>query len=90
MMGRTKASVRVFANDDGLSKSQQRDRAHVRVLLKEKMKVLKEFYIVNDGNEDEIRAYLEKALADNPKGDPRLTLDRAAAPLIRAKLFKND
>lgn len=75
-----------IANEEGRSVSHERYRGQLKTLINEKIKVLKDFYIVDRKNEAEIRAYLEKVLADNPKGDPRIVLDRAAAPLIQEKL----
>jgi hypothetical protein len=58
-----------------------------KTLVNEKMRVLKEFYIVDDDNRDEIRAYLEAALAQYPNRDPAVVLDHAARTLIKNKLM---
>ena len=74
-----------FANDGGLSSYRRRYQVSTKTLLKEKLKVLREFYIVDDRNEDEIKKYLEQALIDRPNNDPQSVLDQAASVLIKKK-----
>ena len=57
-----------------------------KTLVSRKMKVLKEFYIVDEENKNEIRAYLEEALRKYPERDPEIVLDQAASLLIQRKL----
>lgn len=54
--------------------------------IKEKLGVLRDFYIVDDNNADEIASILREAVDARPGGDIYLTLDRAARKLIDARL----
>lgn len=51
-----------------------------------KIQVLRDFYIVDDDNEDEIRNILEQALKAEPHKDRDVILDREAKKLIEEKL----
>ena len=55
-------------------------------LIDDKMRVLRDFYVVNDANRFWIRERLEKAVAANPNSDPAFTLDRIARELIMTSL----
>lgn len=54
--------------------------------VKEKLKVLREFCIVDDRNETVIRERLEKAIADKPDLNFDVVLDRMAKRMINEKL----
>ncbi len=56
--------------------------------LDTKMKVLREFDVVNAKNEKDIKLMLEMALRDHPNEDPDMVLDRAAKPLIFERLHR--
>lgn len=54
--------------------------------IKEKLKVLREFDIVDDRNESSIEAKMRKAIADNPDTHFDRVLDKFARKLIDEKL----
>ena len=54
--------------------------------IREKMKVLRGFCVVNDENEERIRHALETAVAMEPEHDYELVLDRYARKMITEKL----
>ena len=54
--------------------------------VEEKMRVLKDFYVVDQNNADDIRRRLKLAIADEPNTDFDIVLDRVAKTLI-AKRF---
>jgi hypothetical protein len=54
--------------------------------IQEKMKVLKEFYVVNGDNEDKIKQRLINAVNAEPTKDFDIVLDRVAQTLIKEKL----
>lgn len=74
-----------FARDGGVSYYRRGYHPSNKTLVKEKLKVLREFYIVDDRNEDEIKKYLEKAIIDHKNNDPQVVLDQAASALIKKK-----
>lgn len=55
-------------------------------IINEKIKVLREFHIVNTMNEDSIRNMLFIAVRDRPDSDPDAVVDRIAKSLIATKL----
>lgn len=57
-----------------------------KTIINQKMRVLKDFYVVDDDNEDYIRKQMERALKDHPNEDPEVVLDHFAHPLIQSKL----
>lgn len=58
----------------------------VKEAINAKMKVLREFYIVDKDNEDEIRNQLEAAIKAHPDEDYERVLDRVAHTMIERKL----
>ena len=54
--------------------------------IREKLGVLRDFYIVDDNNEAEYRAILQKAIDERPNGDVDMVLDRTARKLIDGRL----
>jgi hypothetical protein len=58
----------------------------VKEAVDAKMKVLREFYIVDKTNEFEIRTMLHGAIQAQPNKDYELVLDRVAHKLIEEKL----
>lgn len=54
--------------------------------IDEKIKVLKEFYVVDKDNEHIVRERLEKAVADHPDEDFDRIIDRVAWQMIEQKL----
>lgn len=58
----------------------------VESAITEKLGVLRDFYIVDDKNVDEITSILRDAISARPGGDIYLALDRAARKLIDARL----
>ena len=54
--------------------------------VKAKMKVLREFYIVDKSNEEEIKSYLWQEILKHPNTDYESVLDHAARVLIDKKL----
>ena len=54
--------------------------------IREKLIVLRDFYIVDDSNESEYRSILQKAVDASPNGDVYMVLDRAARKLIDGRL----
>lgn len=54
--------------------------------IREKMKVLKEFYIVNKDNEEQIEQKLRAAVEAEPDKDFDIVLDRVAHTMIERKL----
>ena len=61
----------------------------VESAITEKLGVLRDFYIVDDNNEEEYRTILRNAINARPGGDIYLTLDRTARKLIDARLGVN-
>ena len=82
-----------FANEDGLSMTITKYRGSLKTLINHKMKVLREFCVVDDDNEKEIKKYLqdylELTMMTCPNRDPQVILDQAARPLIQQK-FRED
>ena len=82
-----------FANEDGLSVITNKYRGSLKTLVNHKMKVLREFYVVDDSNEKEIKKYLkdylDRMMIECPNRDPQVILDQAARPLIQKK-FRED
>ena len=54
--------------------------------INEKMKVLREFYVVDDNNESEIKSLLTQAVEAEPNKNFDIVLDRVAHSLIEKKL----
>lgn len=54
--------------------------------IADKMKVLREFYVVNETNADNIEATLRLAVNDHPDVDYERVIDVAARPLIEKRL----
>ena len=54
--------------------------------VREKLKVLRDFYIVDDNNVDEYRAALEKAIDESPSNNIDAILDRTARKMIDERL----
>ena len=52
-----------------------------------KLRVLKDFHIVNRTNEEEYRKVLLLALRDDPKTQHDIVLDRVAKKLIAEKIY---
>ena len=74
-----------------IEQPESRDGKHpstrtVKKAIDEKMKVLKEFCVVDIRNEDKIREKLEKAVAGKPEMDFDMVLDRVAKRMINEKL----
>lgn len=61
-------------------------RPSVKQAINQKMRVLREFCVVDKDNEDSIRTYLKAAVDANLKYDYEHVLDRAAQVLIKQKL----
>lgn len=57
-----------------------------KMAIEAKMKVLREFYVVDSSNEREIRGKLQAAINANPEKDYELVLDRVAHSMIEKKL----
>lgn len=51
-----------------------------------KIRVLRDFYVVNDHNESSVRQQLFKAVEDEPNKDMHIVLDRVCKQLITEKL----
>ena len=60
-------------------------RRTVEYAIEEKMRVLKDFYVVDRHNEDAIYKRLKKAVDDEPNTDFDIILDRVAKTLIASK-----
>ena len=58
----------------------------IETIVNEKIKVLREFYVVDDYNEESIRNMLLTAIRDRPDSDPDAVADRVARPLIASRL----
>ena len=58
----------------------------VDTIVNEKIKVLREFYVVDIHNEESIRNMLLKAINERPDSNPDAIADRIAKSLIAAKL----
>ena len=58
----------------------------VKQAVAEKMKVLREFYIVDKTNESEIKSELMAAIKARPDADYEVVLDQVAHRLISEKL----
>lgn len=55
--------------------------------IDEKIQVLKDFYVINNRKEEEsVRAKLKQALANEPRRDPYIVLDRVARVMILERL----
>lgn len=54
--------------------------------IDEKIKVLREFYVVDTRNEDAVREKLEKAIAERPDVHFDTVIDRIAKQMIAEKL----
>lgn len=57
-----------------------------KTIINNKIRVLKDFYVVDETNEDKLRKKMEQALKDHPNEDPEVVLDHFAHPLIQEKL----
>ena len=55
--------------------------------IDEKMQVLKDFYIVDRNNEDDIRKELQAAIRNEPNSNYDIVLDRVAKRMIGEKLY---
>lgn len=58
----------------------------VEQIVEEKIQVLRDFYIVDDRNEEEIRTLLTDAVNAEPNRDPDFIVDKVAKNLIADKL----
>ena len=58
----------------------------VKQAINTKLKILREFYIVDDKNEEEIRKQLSDAIKAHPNTDYEHVLDQVAHRLIAEKL----
>lgn len=58
--------------------------------IEHKLQVLKDFCIVNGGNEDEYRKVLSFAIRNEPNTHHDIVLDRVAKRLIAEKMFEFD
>jgi hypothetical protein len=74
-----------FARDGGVSYYRRGYQPSTKTLIREKLKVLQEFYIVDCNNIEEIQKYLEQAIESHPNSDPQVALDQAASVLIKKK-----
>lgn len=54
--------------------------------IREKLKVLREFYIVDDSNEESFKRQMERAIAENPDVHFDRVLDGFARKLISEKM----
>lgn len=55
--------------------------------IEEKIQVLKDFYVINNRKQEEsVRAKLKQALANEPRRDPYIVLDRVARVMILERL----
>lgn len=55
--------------------------------IEEKIQVLKDFYVINNRKQEEsVRSKLKQALANEPRRDPYIVLDRVARTMILEKL----
>lgn len=74
-----------FANNGDLTLPYTRRPSHIKSLVNEKMKVLRDFYIVDSNNESQMKKLLEQAIGNHPNSDPQVVLDHAASVLIKKK-----
>lgn len=58
---------------------------NVKTAVNAKMRVLRDFYVVDDDNESQIRGELEAAVRESKSLDYNRVLDRVARDLINAK-----
>ena len=58
----------------------------VKMAVESKLRVLRDFYVVDIHNEERIRRQLFKAVEDEPNKDFNTVLDRVAKQLITEKL----
>lgn len=62
------------------------DKLTPKQAINRKMKILREFCIVNDNNADEMRAVLEAAILSAPGRDYEIVLDQVTRKIIFNKL----
>lgn len=55
-------------------------------MVNNKIKILRDFCIVNEKNKQQVEMYLVSALSQNPHRNPQTVLDRAARSLILGKI----
>ena len=55
--------------------------------IDDKLQVLKDFYIIDDKNEDEYRKVLSSAIRAEPNTHHDIVLDRIARKLISEKMY---
>jgi hypothetical protein len=58
----------------------------VKQVINEKIQVLRDFYIVDDDNELDIRKMLTEAINNAPDRDPDVVVDRIARNMITERL----
>ena len=54
-------------------------------LIAAKLKVLREFYVVDRRNEKEVEAKLRKVVLDNPTRDRNIVLEQAVLSMVMSK-----
>lgn len=69
-----------------LPKSESDYKPTFKQALKNKIRVLRDFYIVDDDNEEEYRNLLIDAVAKYPGRDYELILDKTATAIIMNRL----
>lgn len=62
------------------------DKPTPKQAVNEKMRVLREFYVIDNKNADEVKAMLEGAIRESPNRDYEIVLDQVARKLISNKL----
>lgn len=59
----------------------------VKQVINEKIQVLRDFYIVDDENENAVRKKLLAEISNAPDKDPDVIADRIARAMITEKLY---
>ena len=62
------------------------DKLTPKQAINRKMRILREFCVVNDNNADEVRAMLESSILSTPGRDYEIVLDQVTRKLIFNKL----
>ena len=62
------------------------DKLTPKQAINRKMRILREFCVVNDNNADEVRAMLESSILSTPGRDYEIVLDQVTRKIIFNKL----
>lgn len=62
----------------------------IKQAINEKMRVLREFYVVDERNDTNVRQLLETAVVSSPHRDYEIVLDHVARRLIFEKLNRGE